>query len=165
MTTTSVDSIPVAKTPPGGYGDSMPPPILAGCDDALVDGAPDLRGFWQIIAVSVEGVEDPAHPMIGSTQRIEQAGDRLVVTSGGVIHDMRCDGTLDNGVHDVAAADFTTPVNVVATFEDGVHVLRPDGLPVEVKRWRNGADLMWQYVGFTARLTQLDAADQTGVPQ
>ena len=29
-------------------------------------------------------------------------------------------------------------VTVVATFEDGVHVLRPVGIPVEVRRWRDG---------------------------
>lgn len=41
-------------------------------------------------------------------QRIEQAGDRMVVTGGGVIHDMRCDGTAEHGVNDVAERDFTT---------------------------------------------------------
>jgi hypothetical protein len=44
----------------------------------------------------------------------------------------------------------------VATFEDGVHVLRPVGVPIEVKRWLDGDDLMWQYVGFTCRLTRLE---------
>jgi hypothetical protein len=28
------DDIPVAHTPPGGYGDEFPPPILAGCTEA-----------------------------------------------------------------------------------------------------------------------------------
>jgi hypothetical protein len=36
-----------------------------------------------------------------------------------------------------------------------VHVLRPVGLPIEVKRWRDGDDLMWQYIGFTCRLVRL----------
>ena len=27
--------------------------------------------------------------------------------------------------------------------------------PIEVKRWREGDDLLWQYLGFTARLTHL----------
>src|SRR5204863_159313 len=47
----SVDDIPVAHTPPGGYGDAFPGPILAGCSDPLVDGAPDLRGLWQVTEV------------------------------------------------------------------------------------------------------------------
>ena len=36
--------IPTAHTPPGGYGEQMPAPILARCTDAVADGVPDLRG-------------------------------------------------------------------------------------------------------------------------
>ncbi|HEV2310913.1 MAG TPA: hypothetical protein VGU73_10330, partial [Acidimicrobiia bacterium] len=79
-------------------------------------------------------------------------GDRLVVTAGGIIHDMRCDGTLEHGVHDVAEFDKQTPITVAASYEHGVHVLRPEGLPVEVRRWREGDDMLWDYVGFRARL-------------
>jgi hypothetical protein len=52
-------------------------------------------------------------------------------------------------------SDFTTPVHVVATYEDGAHVLRPDGLPVEVRRWREGEQMVWDYVGFTATLDRV----------
>ena len=149
-----VDDIPVANTPPGGH-DRFPPPILAGCDDPLVDGAPDLRGVWRTIEVLVDGVAAPEHPALGGVQRIEQAGDRVVVTGGRVVHDMRCDGTVERGVHDVAEFDLTTVIRVVATYEDGVHILRPEGMPIEVRRWRDGEHLMWQYVGFTARLERL----------
>ncbi len=96
------------------------------------------------------------HPVWGHVERVEQCGDRLVVTSAGIIHDMRCDGTEENGVHDVAAFDFTTPITVVATYEQGVHVLRPVGMPVEITRRRDGDDLIWTYVGFTARLRRVD---------
>jgi hypothetical protein len=87
-------------------------------------------------------------------ERIEQSGARVVVTSDGIIHDMVVDGTVDHGVHDVMAHDFTTPIVVVATFEDGVHVLRPEGAPgMEVRRWREGDQLVWRYhTIFTARL-------------
>jgi hypothetical protein len=151
----SVDDIPVAKTPPGGYGDSFPAPVLADCNDDLASGAPDMRGMWEAVEILVDGQPVPDHPFLGSVQRIEQGADRVAITSGGVIHDMRADGTEENGVNDVMASDFTTPITVVATFEDGVHVLRPAGLPIEVKRWRDGDDLMWDYFGFTARLTRL----------
>ncbi len=44
------DEIPVAHTPPG-LGRELPPPVLAGCTEPLVAGAPDLRGtrqlFWE----------------------------------------------------------------------------------------------------------------------
>jgi hypothetical protein len=104
-------------------------------------------------------VPQPSHPALGHRQRIEQAGDRVVVTGGGVVHDMRCDGTVEHGVHDVAEFDKATEITVVATYEDGVHVLRPQGMPIAVRRWRAGADMLWQYVGFTARLTRLGPPD------
>ena len=54
------------------------------------------------------------------------------------------------------AADFKTPITVKATYEDGVHILRPAGMPIEVRRWREGSDLVWDYGGFFyARLKQV----------
>lgn len=154
------DAIPVAHTPPGGYGTAMPPPVLAGCTEPLVAGAPDLRGTWVAVAATVDGTAVDDHPVLGSTQRIEQAGDRLVVTAAGVVHDMRCDGTQANGVHDVMQTDFTTPITVVATYEQGVHVLRPVGVPIEVRRWLEGDELVWDYGGlFTARLERIGQVD------
>jgi hypothetical protein len=147
--------IPVAHTPEGGYGDDVPEPVLAACTEPLVEGAPDMRGTWEVAEVLVDGARIDGHRLIGGRQRIEQCGDRVTITASGIIHDMRCDGTEANGVDDVAEFDKQTRIHVVATFEDGVHVLRPVGLPIEVKRWRDGDDLMWQYVGFTARLTRV----------
>jgi hypothetical protein len=148
------DDIPVAFTPPGGWTE-MPPPFLDACTEPIVDGAPDMRGTWVVVSVDVAGVDDPAHRAIGSVQRIEQCGDRVIVTAGGIVHDMRCDGTEEHGVHDVAEFDKATPIVVVATFEDGVHVLRPVGVPIEVTRRIDGDQLVWHYLGFTARLTRL----------
>jgi hypothetical protein len=161
---TTIDDVPVAHTPPGGYGDDVPEPVLAGCTDPLVDGAPDLRGWWRTVEVLVDGEPRPGHPGLGHVQRIEQAGDRVVVTGGGVVHDMRCDGTEANGVHDVAELDKATEITVVATYEDGVHVLRPRGMPIEVLRWREGPHMMWQYVGFTARLERVGDTDGSAPP-
>jgi hypothetical protein len=154
------DDIPVAHTPEGGWQGEMPPPVLAGCTEPLVAGAPDLRGTWRTVAVEVDGRPAPeSHPAHGLAQRIEQCGDRLVVTASGIIHDMRCDGTEEHGVHDVAEFDYQTPITVVATYEDGVHVLRPVGLPIEVTRRLEGEHLVWTYLGFTARLERVDAVD------
>ena len=110
--------------------------------------------MWQIV-----GPENEGDVAVGEVQRIEQCGNRMVITSGGVVHDMRVDGTLDNGVNDVAASDFTTPVRVAAFWEDGVHVLRPDGLPIEVTRHLDGDQLIWRYIGFAARLDRIGPAD------
>jgi len=135
----------------------MPDPVLARCTEALVDGAPDLRGTWEVVAVEVGGEPAADHPALGRRQRIEQCGDRLVVTASGVVHDMRCDGTEEHGVDDVAQVDFATRIVVVATYEDGVHVLRPKGMPgVEVTRRLVGEQMEWCYAGaFTARLRRV----------
>ena len=152
----NADDIAVAKTPPGGYGDEWPAPILAGCTEEIVAHGIDMRGTWRVVEATVDGVPVDDHRILGSVQRIEQCGDRVVITAGGIIHDMHCDGSEANGVNDVAEFDKTTPITVVATFEDGVHVLRPVGLPIEVRRWLDDDDLMWQYVGVTCRLTRLE---------
>jgi len=114
----------------------MPPPVLAGCTEPLVDGAPGLRGLWEVVAVEVNRTLVPrdGHRVYGMLQRIEQAGDRMVVTGGGAIHDMRCDGTAERGVNDVAERDYKTKTTVVAPYGGGVHVLRPVGIPIEVTR-------------------------------
>jgi hypothetical protein len=158
-TPVDADDIPVAHTPPGGYGETMPPPVLANCTEPLPSGVPDLRGLWQVVTVEVDAVPDPAHRALGLLQRVEQCADRLVVTGGGVVHDMRCDGTEAGGVHDVAEFDFVTPITVIATYEHGVHVLRPQGIPIEVTRRRDGDQMVWTYLDFTARLDRLGPPD------
>jgi len=154
----TVTDIPTVHTPPGGYGDTMPPPILAGCDDPVAPDAPDLQGVWTVVGASDnDGNPLPGdHPIWRHVERIEQAGPRVVVTSDGIIHDMVADGTYENGVNDVMASDFTTPISVAATYEDGVLVLRPRGLPgVEVRRWREGDELVWRYhTLFTTRMAR-----------
>jgi hypothetical protein len=149
--------IPTAHTPPGGYGTEFPPPVLDRCTEPLVEGAPDLRGTWRVVAVEVGGATVTDHPALGLLQRIEQAGDRMVVSSAGVVHDMRCDGTEANGVHDVMQTDFTTEITVVASYENGTHVLRPKGLEgIEVTRTLDGDHMIWQYgPAFTARATRI----------
>jgi hypothetical protein len=153
---TKAADIPVAHTPAGGWYGEMPPPILAGCDEPLVAGAPDLRGLWQAYAVEVGGELVAEHPVLGQRQRVEQAGNRFVVTAGGIIHDMWCDGTEENGVHDVAQVDYSTPIVVVASYENGVHVLRPTDLPLMVTRRLEGEEMVWSYGGvFVARLERI----------
>ena len=45
--TSKAADMPVVKTPPGRWRE-WPPLVLAGCDEPLADGAPDLRGVWQV---------------------------------------------------------------------------------------------------------------------
>jgi hypothetical protein len=149
--------IPVAHTPPGGYGDRFPDPVLAGCSEPLADGAPDLRGTWRTVAAERDGSPVPAGDRVHDhVQRIEQCGDRVVITAGGIIHDMRADGTVEHGVHDVMEMDKVTPITVVATFEDGAHVLRPVGVPIQVTRRLDGDLLIWDYLGTRVTLERVD---------
>jgi hypothetical protein len=151
------DEIPVAHTPPGGYGDQMPPPLLAACTEMLAADAPDLRGLWRVVSVQWKNGEAPdPDPIADHVERIEQCGDRICITSSGVVHDMRADGTVERGVNDVAAANGQR-ISVVCTFEGDVHVLRPVGLPgVEVTRCLDGDHLVWDYgPAFVARLERI----------
>lgn len=68
--------IPRAYTPGCGYT-QYPQPILRGCTEPLPKNGQDIRGLWQ----SVDS-RFPDH-----VERIEQCGDRVVVTTLGVIHD------------------------------------------------------------------------------
>jgi hypothetical protein len=117
----------------------MPSPVLAECDEPIADGLPDFRGTWKAVAVEQDGqpVDDLRH-----VERIEQAGNRVVITSRPVIHDMVADGTLENGVNDVSGFDFQ-PIQVAASFEDGKLVLRPGNMFVAVTRHLEGDVLVW----------------------
>lgn len=139
--------IVVAKTPAGRW-QSWPPPVLIGCDEPLVDGAADIRGVWK----AYKG------PMTGHIERVEQAGDRVVITAGGVIHDMFADGTLDGGVNDVGEGG--AQVSVAARFENGRLNLYPgDKRVVVVTRYLDGDELVWRWGPYTSRLRKLTGPD------
>ena len=144
-------AIPVAHTPEGGWHGQMPPPVLTGCTEPLIAGAPDLRGTWHAISVERDGQPLPEHPLATHVERIEQCGDRVVITSEPIIHDMRADGTLERGVADGAGTNFA-PIRVAAVFEDGRLDLHPFGVdparPAAVTREMVGEELVWNYLGF-----------------
>lgn len=130
------DDIPVAHTPPGpgGYGRTFPPPVLAKCTEPLVKGAPDLRGIWRIIEQNGKQPARGEH-LHNYAERIEQCGNRIVDMGGGTIADARADGTEKNAVHDVSVRDYKTPIVAIASYENGVFILRPAGTDREVRRW------------------------------
>lgn len=140
------DDIPVAQTPPGGYK-TFPPRVLARCGEPPIPSAPDLRGVWQVHAGLLKG----------HVERVEQCGDRVVITANGVIHDMRADGSLDRGVRDIAKLT-SEPIAVAAEFKNGRLDLRPrGGRIVAVSRWREGDEMVWRYGIFINRLHRLQS--------
>ena len=143
----AASDIPLDGTKPGASLEVWAPRTLDGCREPLAPGAPDLRGVWEV----VDG------RMRGHVERIEQAGNRITITVGGLVHDMFCDGTLDNGVDDIAGFDGDR-IRVAATFENGVHKLRPYGKKiVAVTRRLDGDEMLWRYGPFRNRLRRLDS--------
>lgn len=139
--------IPLDGTADDASWNVWPQRTLDGCREPLAPGAPDLRGVWECY----EG------RMKGHVERVEQAGNRITITTGGLVHDMFCDGTLDNGVDDVAGIG-GRHIRVAATFEDGVHKLRPfNKLVVAVTRKLDGDEMVWRYGIGKNRLRRLDA--------
>ena len=125
--------IPKAYTPGCGWA-RFPMPILAGCTEPIPAHIPDLRGLWRGDAGGRDHIE-----------RVEQCGDRIVVTASGIIHDFRADGTIANGSRDVEPPSCRRTLATM-TAKDGVLNFHPFGLPtVIVTRRLEGDDLIWTY--------------------
>jgi haloalkane dehalogenase len=136
------DDIPIAHTPGCGW-EEFPPPVLEDCTEPLAPEVADLRGLWETYSGT------PGH-----VERIEQCGNRVVITGNGVTHDMRADGVLEHGVNDVSVHN-CQPLAVAAEFADGQLQLRPFGGPVLVTRELDGDELVLVYLGSTSRLKRI----------
>lgn len=142
-----VPEIPLDSTAADASWNGWPPRTLDGCREPLVDDAADMRGVWECY----EG------RMKGHVERVEQAGNRVTITTGGLVHDMFCDGTLENGVDDTAGIGGRR-IRVAATWENGVHKLRPFNKKVVAVTRRIDAetgDLLWRYGPYKNRLRRL----------
>ena len=129
------DEIPKAFTPGCGWA-RWPLPVLAACTEPLAEGAADLRGLWQS--------KDPDRLHV---ERVEQCGDRVVVTTAGIIHDFRTDGTVANGSRDVEPPRCMNTW-VAIEWRGDVLSFRPFGGPVvAVTRRLDGDELLWTYPG------------------
>ena len=123
----TADEIPIAYTPGCAGWTEWPLPVLAECTEPLPAGAPDLRGLW------LDG-------NTGHLERVEQCGDRVVVTAAGLLHDMRADGALRHGANDVNTRCMR--IRNRTRYRDGV--LRMDGFGMpwfRVERWMEGDEL------------------------
>jgi hypothetical protein len=128
----SANDIPKAYTP-GCRFSHTPMPILENCTEPLADGVVDMRGLWYGLS-----------GRIGHLERIEQCGNRVVVTAYGTIHDFRVDGTLRNGARDIGA--FCNNFNTAIHFDDGVMVFRLFDLFDAVTRRMNGEEMIFTFI-------------------
>ena len=129
----TADEIPKAYTPGCGYL-RTPMPILAECTEPLAPGVADMRGLWY----GVSG-------WVGHVERIEQCGNRMVVTAYKTIHDFRVDGTLRNGARGIGGVcnNFNTAIHVN---DDGVMVFRLFDLFDTVSRRLSGEEMIFTFV-------------------
>ena len=68
-----------------------------------------MRGLWRLSGTGY------------FLERIEQCGNRVVVTGHNIIHDFRLDGTLKNGARDIGAA--CNNFNAAVSFKDETMIL------------------------------------------
>ena len=137
--------VPMGKTRNAGETE-FPPPVFAGCDEPLTEGAADLRGVWRVYR----------GPMKGHVERIEQAGDRVAITAGQVIHDMRTTGKTKDGVNEVAGYG-GSPISVAAQWENGSLNLRPGGgrVVAVTRRLDDKGEMRWRYGPYFNRLRRI----------
>ena len=126
------DDIPKAYTPGCGF-EKIPMPILSNCTEPLSKGVVDMRGLWQ--GISGRG---------GHLERIEQCGNRVVITVEHVIHDFRVDGTLRNGARDVGVA--CNNFNSAIHFDKEVMIFRLFNLFDTVTRRMEDEEMVFTFV-------------------
>ena len=146
--------IPKGNTPGCSYS-HFPLPVLAQCTEPLITGADDIRGLWR----GVEGRHT------GHVERIEQCGSRTVVTTSGIIHDYGPNSTAGLNTNDtevnvlftLGTREYCPRTSASMIWEDGILNFYAFGWgPKAVRRYRDGADLIWEYVdGSTTRMTRL----------
>ena len=134
------DDFPKGHTPNCGY-EVFPKPILAGCTEPLQEGATDMRGLW---------IETRNDGTIGHMERIEQCGNRYVVTAAGVVHDMTTDGLLtgaSNDVRPLSIGPLNLCIRTSATTEwiEGRLQFEALGLVPVVTRYMEDGQLKWEY--------------------
>lgn len=138
----AADEIPKAYTPDCGFT-RMPMPVLHECREPLAYGVPDMRGLW----LAESG-------FLGHIERIEQCGNRMVVTTAGIIHDFRMDGSLKNGARDIQSycTNFASAINVD---KQGKVIFRLFDLFDTVSRHLDGENMVFTFVdGLETRMSR-----------
>ena len=152
--------IPKGNTPGCAY-EHFPLPILADCTQPLGAQAEDLRGLW----LGVKGKH------IGHVERVEQCGDRTVVTSSGIIHDygpnstggLNTDDTEGAVVFTLGEKAYCPRTSASMIWQDRKLNFRIFGWgPTVVRRYMEGAQLVWEYAdGSTTHMDRICELPET----
>lgn len=158
--------IPKGNTPGCSYT-HFPLPILRECTEPLTAGADDIRGLW----LGVSG-------RIGHVERVEQCGARTVITAAGIIHDAGPNSTAGLTTNDtegsvlftLADKEYCNRTSADMQWNEGQLEFKALGWgPVVVKRYRQGEQLVWEYVDGSVthmdRICHLPAEHRTPAPR
>ncbi|MBO6555542.1 MAG: hypothetical protein JJ957_03505 [Pseudomonadales bacterium] len=139
---------------PGCRYEQFPLPILRDCTEPLPQGASDIRGLWQAESGK-----------IGHVERVEQCGNRVVVTAAGIIHDygpnstagLNTDDTEGRVVFTLGDKEYCPRTSASMIWNEGVLDFHVFGWgPVVVKRYPDGDQLVWEYAdGSTTRMNRI----------
>ena len=136
------NDFPQGHTPNCGYK-VFPKPILEGCSEPLPRSATDMRGLW---------LESRSDGLAGHFERIEQCGNRLVITSSGLVHDATTDGKLEGASNDVRPVvwgplNFCIRTSATTEWLDGRLEFKALGIVPVVTRYLEHGQLKWEYPG------------------
>ncbi len=139
---------------PGCRYEQFPLPILRDCTEPLPEGASDIRGLWQAESGK-----------IGHVERVEQCGNRTVVTSAGIIHDygpnstagLNTDDTEGRVLFTLGGKEYCPRTSASMIWNEGVLDFHVFGWgPVVVRRYPDGEQLVWEYAdGSTTRMNRI----------
>jgi hypothetical protein len=159
--------IPKGNTPGCAY-DHFPLPILRDCSEPLPGDADDIRGLWRAISGARKG----------HVERVEQCGERVVVTAAGIIHDygpnssggLNTNDTEGRVLFTAGSREYCMRTSASMIWEDKVLNFYVFGWgPRVVRRYREGDLLVWEYadgsVNKMERLCQLPADHKTPAPR
>lgn len=159
--------IPKGNTPGCAY-DHFPLPILRDCSEPLPGDADDIRGLWRAISGARKG----------HVERVEQCGERVVVTAAGIIHDygpnssggLNTNDTEGRVLFTAGSREYCMRTSASMIWEDKVLNFYVFGWgPRVVRRYREGDLLVWEYadgsVNKMERLCQLPAEHKTPAPR
>ena len=159
--------IPKGNTPGCAY-DHFPLPILRDCTEPLSEGADDIRGLWRAISGA----------RTGHVERVEQCGERVVVTAAGIIHDygpnssggLNTNDTEGRVLFTVGNRDYCMRTSASMIWEEKVLNFYVFGWgPKVVRRYREDDLLVWEYadgsVNKMERLCQLPDSHKKPTPR